>query len=64
MGNMVVIYDTGQTYEIDSDLIYTPWFLMGRRSGKTIISVEIVKQALGDLDEKENNLSEVTGTGT
>lgn len=26
MGNKVVIYDTGQTYEIDSDLIYVPVF--------------------------------------
>lgn len=26
MGNRVIIYDTGQTYEIESDLIYVPVF--------------------------------------
>lgn len=26
MGNKILIYDHGQTYEIDSDLIYVPQF--------------------------------------
>ena len=26
MGKLILIYDTGQTYEIDSDLIYIPIF--------------------------------------
>lgn len=26
MGNKILIYENGQTYEIDSDLIYVPTF--------------------------------------
>lgn len=59
MGNKVIIYDTGQTYEIDSDLIYIPWFVAGRRNGKTLMvmaALEKVKeQSMADtVSEKEN----------
>ena len=59
MGNKVVIYDTGQTYEIDSDLIYTPWFVAGRRSGKTLMVMAVLEkakeQSIADtVSEKEN----------
>lgn len=49
MGNKVIIYDSGQVYEIDSDLIYVPVF--GLRSGKTLIATELMEQA------KENGLT-------
>lgn len=51
MGKKILIYDHGQTYEIDSDLIYVPWFLAGRRSGKTLLSMEMLQQA------KENGMT-------
>ena len=68
MGTKVLIYDSGQTYEIDSELIYTPWFIAGRRNGKTLMAMEALKQAkerglttlvIGAKDEKENNPPEV-----
>lgn len=31
MGKLVTIYDNGQRYEIDSDLIYVPWFVSEKR---------------------------------
>ncbi len=59
MGNKVIIYDTGQTYEIDSDLIYTPWFVAGRRNGKTLMVMAALEKAkehgMNDtVSEKEN----------
>ena len=59
MGNKVVIYDTGQTYEIDSDLIYTPWFMsvMSALDNKTMYDVGLLKKLEIEVDtvsEKEN----------
>jgi hypothetical protein len=60
MGNKILIYENGQRYEMDSDLIYLPWFIAGRRSGKTNMAMEALRQAkenglttlvLGDKDE-------------
>lgn len=56
MGNMVVIYDTGQTYEIDSDLIYTPWF-MSALDNKKMYDVGLLKKLeikVDTVSEKEN----------
>lgn len=56
MGNKVVIYDTGQTYEIDSDLIYIPWF-MSALDNKTMYDVGLLKKLeikVDTVSEKEN----------
>ncbi len=67
MGNKILIYENGQRYEMDSDQIYVPYFLLGRRSGKTNMAIELLKQAeangmstltIGNTNEKENILSE------
>lgn len=50
LGNQILIYENGQTYYIDSDLIYTPWFVAG-----TLRSVDIVKT---DTVSKEDNKNE------
>lgn len=69
MGNKILIYHDGQRYEIDSDQIYIPYFLLGRRTGKTSMAIELLKQAeangmstltIGNTNEKENNLPEFT----
>lgn len=59
MGNKVVIYDTGQTYEIDSDLIYTPWFMsiMSALDNKAMYDVGLLKKLeikVDTVSEKEN----------
>ena len=59
MGNKVVIYDTGQTYEIDPDLIYTPWFMsvMSALDNKTMYDVGLLKKLeikVDTVSEKEN----------
>lgn len=67
MGKPILIYHDGQRYEIDSDHIYIPWFIAGRRSGKTNMAMEALKQAkenglttlvLGAKDEETNITSE------
>lgn len=69
MGDKILIYHDGQKSMIDSDLIYIPWFIAGRRSGKTNMAMEALRQAKenglttlvqGADDEKENNLSETS----
>lgn len=50
MGNKIKIYDTGQVYEIDSDLIYTPWFV-----GDRLRSIEQVKVDTVYKEENEND---------
>ena len=45
MGKQILIYDNGQRYEMDSDLIYVPWFV-----GDKVRSV--------DVFEKEENKDE------
>ena len=55
MGNKILIYDNGQRYEIDADLIYVPWFVSGRRSGKTQMAIEISKQMIEKLKEENKN---------
>ena len=55
MGKQILIYDNGQRYEIDSDLIYVPWFVGGRKSGKTLMFALIAEQMIEKLEEENKN---------
>lgn len=50
MGKLIKIYDNGQVYEIDSDLIYLPWFV-----GDRLRSIEQVKVDTVYKEENEND---------
>lgn len=52
MGNKILIYDNGQRYEIDSDLIYVPWFV-----GDKIVSVDVfVKEENKNENTKQDSI--------
>lgn len=67
VGKKILIYDTGQVYEIDFDKIYIPWFVAGRRIGKTLMVLEALMQAkereiitsvIGDKNDTESKEKE------
>ena len=57
MGNKILIYHDGQRYEIDSDLIYTPWFV-----GDNLRSIEVSRRDTVSNEDKDENTGTDTGT--
>jgi hypothetical protein len=53
MGNQILIYHNGHRYIIDSDLIYTPWFVGGKLRSIEISKSDTVSENNKDKDEKE-----------
>lgn len=50
MGNKILIYENGQRYEMDSDLIYTPWFV-----GGNLRSIEVSRRDTVSNEDKDEN---------
>lgn len=59
MGNKILIYHEGQRYEIDSDLIYTPWFVGGK-----LRSIEVSKSNTVSENNEDKDENTRTDTGT
>lgn len=57
MGNKVIIYDSGQVYEIDSDQLYVPYFISGRRTSNPFPVNLALKEAIGQLEDKNDTES-------
>lgn len=55
MGKVITIYQDGHTYEIDSDLIYTPWFVAGRKNSKSLMIAEAFREELKEYEEKDED---------
>ncbi len=55
MGKVITIYQDGHTYEIDSDLIYIPWFVAGRKSGKSLMVAEAFREELEEYEEEDED---------
>lgn len=53
MGNQILIYHNGQRYEIDSDLIYTPWFVGGKLRSIEVSKSNTVSENNEDKDEAD-----------
>ena len=48
MGDKILIYDNGNRYEIDSDLLYIPWFAGEKKK---------------DKEENKNDTESISNTG-
>ena len=58
MGNKVLIYHDGQRYEIDSDLIYTPWFVGGKLRSIEVSKSDTASENNEDKDENTTGNSD------
>ena len=56
MGKQILIYENGQRYEIDSELIYTPWFV-----GGNLRSIEVSKRDTVSSGDKDENTKRDSG---
>lgn len=64
MGNKVIIYDSGQVYEIDSDQLYVPYFISGSRANNPTPANTALKDVLAQIrneNEKEDKLPDDSG---
>lgn len=53
LGNKILIYENGKRYEIDSDLIYTPWFVGGNLRSIEVSKSDTVSESSKDKDEQK-----------
>lgn len=57
MSNKIRIYDSGQVYEIDSDQLYFPYFISGRRTSNPSPVNLALKEAMVQLEDKNDTES-------